>query len=119
VSDHPMPAPVPHRTPWYESNLVWGPVNFGTGIVLAVVAAMKHDLRWLLIFAWVCLSLAAFFGSRQAKLRRRLLAIVAVAAAVLFGCLLLVINHWLQPPKPLVPAKAETQPLGVCPSNQP
>jgi len=35
--------------PWYESNMVWGPVALASGIVLAVVAAMKHDLRWLLL----------------------------------------------------------------------
>ena len=35
----------------FESNLFWGPTALGAGIVLAVVAAMKHDLRWLLYFA--------------------------------------------------------------------
>lgn len=38
--------------PWYESNLFWGPVALGAGILLTVVAAMKHDLRWLLWLAW-------------------------------------------------------------------
>jgi hypothetical protein len=63
---------VPKLTPWlrsiflgaqcelssedkrHESNLVWGPIGIGCSIVLTVVAAMPHDLRFLFLVAWPC-----------------------------------------------------------------
>ena len=110
--------PAAHKAPWYESNLVWGPVSLGAGIVLAVIPAKtKHDLRWLLIFAWVCFWLAAFFGSRQAKLPKLRLATLTLVAAVAMAGVLLVVNHWLQMPEPAGQARAES-PQATSAPNQ-
>ena len=45
------------KTAFHESNLFWGSISIAIGIVLTVVAAMMHDIRWLLIFAWVFFAL--------------------------------------------------------------
>ena len=37
---------------WHDSNPLWAPVAIGIGMVLAVIAAMTKDIRWLLAFAW-------------------------------------------------------------------
>lgn len=43
--DQKNPDSSGRQVPGYESNLVWGPLALGAGILLSVVAAMKHDLR--------------------------------------------------------------------------
>jgi len=48
------PARDYQQRPWYESNLLWGPLPVGVSVLLAVVTAMKHDVRWLLWFAAPC-----------------------------------------------------------------
>lgn len=48
------------RTPWYESALFWGFFSLGFGILLTVVAAMRHDIRWLLWFAAPCFIISAW-----------------------------------------------------------
>ena len=103
------------QPPWYESNLFWGPVALAVGIVLTVVAAMKHDLRCLLWFAWACFEVAIWSLARRT--RRALLASILILDGVLVGGGLLGINHWLHPEqvstagptlKPTVPATRET-----------
>lgn len=83
-----------HHTPWYESNLLWAPVTLGVGTILTVVAAMKHDLRWLLIFAWVCFAVAAWVIGRRLS---RVWWITGIAAFALTG-IFLWMNWWLRPP---------------------
>lgn len=68
--------------PWYETNLFWGPLALGVGILLAVVAAMKHDLKWLLYFAAPCFVFAAWALLRR-WVKSWLLALCVLVAAVL------------------------------------
>lgn len=85
----PLHTQVPRnlRSPWHESNLIWGPIAIGIGIVLAVVAAMVKDIRWLLWFAWPFLSLGIWGlcrGIRVPSWRRS----IVVAGALGVFCLL-------------------------------
>jgi hypothetical protein len=64
---------------WYEGNMFWGPFSLGVGIVLTVVAAMRHDLRWLLLFAGACFVVA---GWRIAKAIGRRVSLVTLLIAV-------------------------------------
>ncbi len=70
---------------WYESNLLWGPVALGAGILLAVVAAMKHDLRWLLYFAAPCFVFATWSLLKRWLRRLWLIASVLVCALLICG----------------------------------
>jgi hypothetical protein len=78
------PDPERSRVPWYETNLLWGPLAVGMGFVLTAVAAVKHDLRWLMWCAAVC-----FIFSFWALLRRRLrgwLLLVSITVIALIVC---------------------------------
>ncbi len=85
------------RPPWYQSTLLWGCLSLCAAVVLTVVAAMKHDVRWLLIFSWPFLCIAAwefatYFTQSQGK-RGSVTASVAVVSA--FG--LYFLSQWLRP----------------------
>jgi hypothetical protein len=56
----------------HESNLVWGPLGIGSSIVLTVIAAMKHDLRFLFFAAWpvLCLACGGFAGTYHINVSR-------------------------------------------------
>lgn len=82
------------KTPWYESNLFWGPVSLVAGIILTVVAAMTHDLRWLLLFAWGCFGVTAWSLAKRTASTR----IVFVLSMLLVGTCLLLLSDWLKPP---------------------
>jgi hypothetical protein len=83
-------------TPWYESNLLWVPLSTGIGILLTVVAAMKHDLRWLLWIGGLCFSVAGwriFAHFRSAAWRRTL---TGISIVFVFGGLYWM-GVWLRP----------------------
>jgi hypothetical protein len=50
--------------PWYQSTLFWGCVGAFLAIVLTVLAAMMHDVRWVLAFAWPFAAFAAWEFAR-------------------------------------------------------
>src|SRR6266481_4429067 len=85
------------QVPWYESNLLWGPVSLGAGILLAVVAAMKHDLRWLLCFAAPFFVFAAWSLLKR-WLRRWWLVAVLVSCTLLICGSLYGLGIWLGKP---------------------
>jgi hypothetical protein len=78
--------------PWYESNLLWGPLALAGGIILTVVAAMKHDVRWLLWCAWPCFSVAIWWLAR----RTREVWLVSILGIIVAGGLLLWLSNWLR-----------------------
>ena len=63
-------------------------------LVLTVVGAMKHDLRWLLIGAW---PLAVFGISTMAKTAGRWRWLLTTIFAIVIAAGLLALNHWLKP----------------------
>ena len=83
--------------PLYERNSFVFPASTAITIILTVIAAMKHDLRWLLIIAWpvggLCIwSLSnAIFNATRHKFSWIVVGI-AVFALALFG-----LNMWLTP----------------------
>jgi hypothetical protein len=95
----PIPNPKPPSgAPWYESNVLWG----GNGIVLVVVAAMMHNLCWLLCFAWACFVYTVWNGTRTLSRRRWLWFSVGV---VLVSIALLGLKVWICPKStPVLPA---------------
>jgi hypothetical protein len=95
--------PVSPPTPWYESNLIWAPVAIAAGLVIAVIAAMVKDVRWLL---WVSAPLFVF-GSWAAvrAIPSTLLRRTCVSfASGLICCSLWYLYSKLAPPREVVAA---------------
>jgi hypothetical protein len=57
-------------------------------IVLAVVAAMIHDIRWILIFAWPFASFAGWEFARTCSINKALVLTVTIAATIFSAMLL-------------------------------
>ncbi len=55
---------------WYESSLFWGCISLAGAIVLAVIAAMLRDFRWLLIFAFPLAVIAWLVACHRLKSRK-------------------------------------------------
>jgi hypothetical protein len=96
-------------TPWYESNLLWGAV----GVIIAVIAGGKHDLRWLFLLAWPCLS----FPMWRLANRTRWGLPVGVSGVVLIGGGLLALSIWLKPAAISVDANPLSSSTQVPPPN--
>lgn len=97
------------ETPWYERNMFWGPLSLGLGIVLAVIAAMKTDLRWLLCFAWLFVSV----GTWGAAKHKRFVWPITVIASITFGIGLAILAHWLRPAA-TVTSSVRSKPAGAA-----
>jgi hypothetical protein len=82
-------------TPWYETNLIWVPISIGLGTLPAVIAAMKHDLRWLLIISWICFVVAAWVAARRTVPIASWL--YTFIAGTVFAVSLGGLNIWLRP----------------------
>jgi hypothetical protein len=74
---------------------------------------MKHDLRWLLWFAWPCFGVAIWWLAR----RTREVLVVSILGTALTGAGLLLLSRWLKPEqasievptlKPVVPVTGQT-----------
>jgi hypothetical protein len=89
------------ESPWYERNSFWGPLALGIGVLLTVIAAMKHDSRWLLIVACPCFLLASWGAVRQIS-RPWAKHLLMFFIAVLICGSLFWLNVWLRPTKGLV-----------------
>jgi hypothetical protein len=81
------------RTPWFESNLLWGPLTLGGAILFTVVPTVKHDLWWIVWFAWPCFAVVIWWLSR----RTREVFLISVLGNVLTGCGLLCLSNSLRP----------------------
>jgi hypothetical protein len=100
-------------TPWYDSNLFWGPVGFVVTIVLALIVAMKHEFRWLLWGAWLVSIVPIWWLAK----RTREVWLVLALGVVLSGAAFLGLNYWLRPSP--APAVAILPPVQVPASSQP
>lgn len=105
----------PDGAPWYESNVLWG----GIGIVCTVVAAMKHNLLWMLWFAWLCFMFNVWSIGRRYHRRRWLIWICGV---LIVSVGLFELRNWLStsqgssPPATNVPTRAEANQPRVEPA---
>ena len=92
--------------PWFESNLLWGPVGF----LLAATASAKHDLRWLLWLSWPCFAVVIW---RLARRTQEVL-VVTLLGTALVGFGLRELNVWLRPEQrkaaPVTPAVQSVNP---------
>jgi hypothetical protein len=104
---------VPHSPPWFESNRVWGGGGICLAIVFTVVAAMKKDLRWMLILAWpfAVITLWTITAAFRYKTVRVLLTAI-IAILVAFG--LYRLNVWLRP----IPELSKLS-LSIAPAKSP
>jgi hypothetical protein len=93
-------------SPWYESNVFWGPLSLAFGVILTVTAAVKHDLRWLLLFAWPCFGIAIWWLAR----RTREVLLISVLGTVLAGAGLLWLSGWLRPQQSATAVLAPSSP---------
>src|SRR2546430_16299394 len=54
---------------WHDSTMFWGAFPAALAIVLMVVAGVKNDYRWVLIFAWALFVVAAWAIVRHSQSR--------------------------------------------------
>ena len=80
----------------HESNLVWGPLGIGSSIVLTVIAAMKHDLRFLFFAAWPCFVFGLWRLCRYIPYKR-LASWVVLVCGVAIAIGLWFLSAWLRP----------------------
>jgi hypothetical protein len=81
----PTPA---QKTPWYESTLLWGAIGAACGIVLAVLAALVRDSRWLLFVACPFIWLSLWAGSKSVNPK------IAKVMLLVLVCLLFAWGLW-------------------------
>ena len=74
--------------PALQSTFFWGCIAMVAAIVLAVVAAMIHDIRWVLIFAWPFAIFAAWEFARICSTKKSVVLSAAGIAIVITGVLL-------------------------------
>jgi hypothetical protein len=82
------------KTQFQDRNPFWGSVGGFIAVVLTVIAAMKHDLRWLLIVAWPFATGALWMALTSTK-RPKLY--TAICALVVGGVFLWMGLIWLTP----------------------
>jgi hypothetical protein len=102
--------------PWYESNLLWGPLGFAVAILLTVIAAMKKDLQWLLFLVWPCSSVA-LWAICKSILSRRAVFFVTVVGSLIIGVGLYKLDVWLSPSRevsPIAPPIPSTVPQAAA-----
>jgi hypothetical protein len=84
------------QTPWFESNLLWGPLALVVSIILTAVPAKKHDQLWLLLFAWPFFGVFVWWLARKT----REIWIIFILGILLSGMFLLWLSRWLQTEQP-------------------
>jgi len=87
----PKPPSLPSRLQsGLQSTLFWGSLSMVAAIVIAVVAAVIHDIRWILIFAWPFAVFAAWefarnLSSKTSVVRTSTAVAGLILAALLYG----------------------------------
>jgi hypothetical protein len=94
----------------HESNLFWGPIAIGCSIVLTVIAAKKHDLRFLFFVAWPCLVFGAWHLSKRIPYKALSYWITGISCVVVAGGLW-GLNLWLSPQGGETPPSGPTEPV--------
>lgn len=74
-----------NENPWWERNSFWGWFSLGIAIVLTVIAAMRHDVRWLLILSFPCFLGALWALVRQIETSWKKVTIMLVGAIMISG----------------------------------
>jgi lysylphosphatidylglycerol synthetase-like protein (DUF2156 family) len=82
-----------------QSTAFWGCVGAFMAIVLMVVAAMMHDVRWVLAFAWPFAVFAAWEFARTCSSRKRIVNSVTGISVIVTGALLGWLYLALAPPR--------------------
>lgn len=66
-----------------QSTFLWGCVGAFLAIILTVIAAMSHDIRWLLGFAWPFMTFAVWEFARTGLSNKKMIAGITVGGAIL------------------------------------
>jgi hypothetical protein len=103
----------PKELPWYESGLFWGCISLAAAIVLAVIAAMLRDFRWLLFIAWPLFEVSAWVACRRLK-SKQIMASALVISGLIVGAVLLVLYVALSPKTEMVKAPPEVAIFASC-----
>jgi hypothetical protein len=109
----PEKATASPSAPWYESNLLWGPVSIVATIVLTIIAAVKHDFRWLLILAWPVSGVAIWWAAK----RTREVWPITILGIMMSGGGLLWLNSWLRPATISTPPAVALSPVPKPPTQ--
>jgi hypothetical protein len=88
---------------WDSGNLFWGAV----GIILTVAAGSNHDLRWVLVPAWGCLSAVIWRTVLKKQLSRWIICDGIASVAVL----LIGLAIYLKPQVPTVALNSQPVPV--------
>jgi hypothetical protein len=90
-----------------QSTFFWGCAGSVLAIILTVVAAMSHDDRWLLLFAWPFAAFAIWEFARTWSISRNIIWSITFLGAVLSGLLLVWLYMSLAPIEHLAKAPSE------------
>ena len=82
-----------HKLPFYEKNLFWGSISLSVAFILAVVAIMIRDVRWLLIPAWIIGTVPFYMVIEGLNLKKWLI----FPGSLLLGIALLYVSNLLSP----------------------
>jgi hypothetical protein len=94
-----------------QSTLFWGCIGAVMAIVLMVIAAMMHDVRWVLAFAWPFAVFAAWEFARTCLDRKTAIWIATGIAAVVSGAFLGWLYFALAPAEPVVVKLPSSEPV--------
>lgn len=91
-----------------QNTFLWGCLSLAAAIILTVVAAMRHDIRSLLVLAWPLLTFAVWEFARIFLVDKERVIGVVIAGALSSAIGLLFLNSWLSPVIPASPLPIET-----------
>lgn len=94
------------KPPWYESNLLWGPLTVIVAIALAVVPALLHEFKWLLGIAWLVSLLPIWWLAKRTHEVWIVLILGAVLSAALFGAGFIGLSRMMPSPSPTTATSA-------------
>ena len=103
-----------------EAPLVQGGVALFGGIVVGVVVTMRHDVRWLLAFAWPCAIVVVYEFARICSASKRKTRWFTLSGALISAALLLWLYSALAPIDEARTASAQANPSSSIapPSSQ-
>jgi hypothetical protein len=88
------------KPPWYESNMIWGPLSVIVAIALTLVPALMHEFKWLLGIAWLVSLLPIWWLAKRTSEARIVLILGVVLSAALFGAGFMALSRMMPSPSP-------------------
>ena len=85
-----------------QSTLLWGSGSLALAIIITVVAAMTHDIRWALFFSIPFAGFAGWEFTRTLVDNKRASIIATISTILAWSAMMGFLDDWLSPPAKLV-----------------